>query len=201
MEAITTQQVGRYTVRTHYDDDPESPRDWDNLGTLSGSARGTIFDEAPEASAAAAYLAARSAHGPILALPVYVHSQAYTIVQETGDWGYADGIYFVPLAKVAEEYPGTFAEQVTSARHTLRAELKNFNAYLAGEVYGYTVTGPEGLVDSCWDFIGDEEYALSEGLSVAEEYTREYEALPEWVRRHWAILDEPALVSEHEAGA
>lgn len=34
MEAIETFEVGNLTVQIHQDQDPESPREWDNLGTM-----------------------------------------------------------------------------------------------------------------------------------------------------------------------
>ena len=34
MEHITEKTIGDYRIRTFYDESPESPRNWDNLGTM-----------------------------------------------------------------------------------------------------------------------------------------------------------------------
>ena len=190
MEAIASEQVGPLTVEVHYDEDTcSSPREDDNLGTLAGYSRYTsVFEEQEPYGVGHAYRAARYEHGPILALPVYVRSQSYTIVSETSDWGYADGIYYTPLAQVSDEFPGTFAEQVAAAKLALRSELDALNAYLAGEVYGYIVKGPDGgVIASCWGFVGEPEYAATEGEAEAHALVS---GLPAWVQQAWAIAGE-----------
>lgn len=163
MDAIRTEHLGPLTIALHYDeDDPTSPRDWDNVGRFAGLRRWTFNDD----DFAEPYRSAREEAGePILAIPVKVLDGPYTIVRETGDWGYADGIYWAPLSKVQAEGFG----DVAGLRACLRAEVAVLNQYLAGETYGYSVTLGDEIIDSCWGFIGEEEYAWSEGVSAAED--------------------------------
>lgn len=51
----------------------------------------------------------------------------------------------------------------------LEGEIKEYDSYLRGEVYGFTVEDENGEeVDSCWGFVGDSDYCLAEGRSSAE---------------------------------
>jgi hypothetical protein len=49
-----------------------------------------------------------------------------------------------------------------------RAPIETVRAYLDGEIYGWTVEDADGDVfDSCWGYIGDASYPLSEAEDVA----------------------------------
>lgn len=46
-------------------------------------------------------------------------------------------------------------------RDHLMGEIEEYNDYLTGNVYGYTITDPAGeIVDSCWGFFGDPEKSI-----------------------------------------
>lgn len=171
-EPIEAEQVGSFTVEIYRDDDPMSPRDWDNVGRFCGLNDWT-FNDHPAGNPGHAYREAR-AGGPILALPIYVVDGPYSIIREC-NWDQAEGIYWAALAEVLSTGYCT----VDELRTAMRAELSEMNRYLAGDVYGYTVTGPGGEpLDSCWGFIGDYDYALSEGRGTARHMLRN---TPAWV--------------------
>lgn len=47
---------------------------------------------------------------------------------------------------------------ITDAQAALDAELAEYGAWCEGEVFGYTVTDPDGNeIDSCWGYYGDDE--------------------------------------------
>lgn len=49
------------------------------------------------------------------------------------------------------------------------SQVKALQHVVDGEVYGFTVEDGDGdVVDSCWGFIGDESYCLSEGIDSAK---------------------------------
>lgn len=57
------------------------------------------------------------------------------------------------------------------ARDVLVAEVEEYDSYLRGEVYGYTVHpcgDPDDVLDSCWGFLGDEDYCMTEGKAARE---------------------------------
>lgn len=49
-----------------------------------------------------------------------------------------------------------------------KAPIETVQAFLGGEVYGWTVQDAEGdVLESCWGYIGDESFCMAEGESVA----------------------------------
>lgn len=183
-EAYETKQVGRYRVEVHHDDEWRNlARGADNVGRFSipneyGRNEWDWQDDA------FTYAEAREhARGPILALPLDIWSQSYTIVRERSDWDGADGFYWAPLSKIESE---GFAD-VDALRACLRAEVEELAHELQGNIWGYVVIGPdEEHVDSCWGFIGEPSYAMSEGREVAEWREQvdaiNWAALPQWVK-------------------
>lgn len=60
------------------------------------------------------------------------------------------GIIFAPPEKIKEEYGDLSPESCEKARGVMRSEVKLYDQYLRGSVWGY-----EFGEDSCWDFPGD----------------------------------------------
>lgn len=98
----------------------------------------------------------------ILPLYIYDHSgitistEAFSCPWDSGQCGFV-----VMLKKdFAENYSATFkgrwtAKQVKKAEEVMKGEVKLFDDYLTGEVYGYTIDDKEGAEeDSCWGFYG-----------------------------------------------
>ncbi len=54
------------------------------------------------------------------------------------------------------------------AEQMIEADVKEYDAYLRGEVYGYIVAEGETDEESCWGYVGDLSYVKSEAESVAE---------------------------------
>ena len=60
-----------------------------------------------------------------------------------------------------------------AATQYLEGEVKEYDQYLRGEVYGYRVTDPEGEeTDSCWGYYGDYKYPLDEARSIIDWYIK-----------------------------
>ena len=58
----------------------------------------------------------------------------------------------------------------------LISEVKTYDQYLTGDVYGYIIEDEEGdHVDSCWGFYG-EEFAEQEGQSMLNYYNEQEKA-------------------------
>jgi hypothetical protein len=50
-----------------------------------------------------------------------------------------------------------------------RAALSTYTSWCNGEVYGFQVLDCDGeTLDSCWGYIGDSDYCLSEGIAAAQ---------------------------------
>jgi hypothetical protein len=81
-----------------------------------------------------------------------------------------NGIIVCDRETVEKEWPG---DREAALRY-LKSEASEYGAYLAGEVYGYIIKGPDGedlqgpFYDSCWGFIGESKYVTEEANRAAE---------------------------------
>jgi len=51
----------------------------------------------------------------------------------------------------------------------LKSEVEEYDNYITGDAYGYVIEDEdEEEVDSCWGFLGDADYALSEARSIVD---------------------------------
>ena len=168
---VEAKTVNGKTVRIVWDPDPESPREWDNLGTMvcwhrrynlgdkSASEQFRTpqeFDERP----------GQSSSDVVLPLFLYDHSGLHMKVgsfQGLLPQGHAEfdsmqvGYIFVTAEKLRSEYGW---KKITAKRHAeaikyLEAEVSTYDDFLSGQVYGYEVEDAEGdLVDSCYGIYG-----------------------------------------------
>ncbi len=196
-QEVTGADVGAFHVSVVYDDDGQAanPRDWDNLGTLAGSSRHSTVYEEEYASAGEAWRATRESVGALLAFPIRVEDGYHGSNIYECDWDDADGIYYVPMSKVLEEWPGTLGERIKAARACLATELETLSAWCQGEVYGYVVTDDQGEeVDSCWGFVGEDSYAMEEGRAIAmhleAQRWQRWANLPAWMQAAVLIAED-----------
>lgn len=174
------------TVEIHADWDAESPRDWDNVGTLYLPA----MDSTAELPARAHnYSAAESR--PLefagryieltggVALPVQFSDygssgariSAGTADELRGCDDWANGLIWATPEKIAAEWVayGVLADEARSrARAALVQEIETYNLWLEGGFTGYVILTPAGeTLDSCWG-IDDPEYCRDLANQVAE---------------------------------
>lgn len=115
----------------------------------------------------------------IVMLPLYLYDHS-GITMNTGgyhcpwDSGQVGWIY-VEIDKALKEWGGlgglSNAEQIAKIEEYLKGEVKTYDDYLTGQVYGYVVEDEDGNhIDSCWGFFGYpyDEYMLSEAKALAE---------------------------------
>lgn len=178
MKPIESIQVGAYTVELHYDEGgSDSPRDWDNLGTIvAWHRRYSLSDKDAPKMEPPEFLEWLKEEKAIY-LPVFMYEHS-GVALSTGsfsdpwDSGQVGYIYVLP-DKVKKEFN---VKRISPKRKEhildcLRSIVKTYGAYLNGEVYGYVVKDSEGnTLDSCWGFIGESDYALAEGKRMAEWY-------------------------------
>jgi hypothetical protein len=176
-----TTTFGNYRIRVMADSDAESPRDWDNLGTMVcwhsrynlGDVDGSREYESPEA--------ALKEIGDAIVLPLYLYDHSGITMNTTGfscPWDSGQvGFIYVTLEKIREEYKW---KRITKKRREqivkyLTGEVETYDMYLRGEVYGFNITrededGEEVDIDSCWGFFGDDPYMTEEVIKGAIRY-------------------------------
>jgi len=177
-----TTTFGNYRIRVMADDQPESPREWDNLGTMVcwhgrynlGDVNGAREYESPEA--------ALKEIGDAIILPLYLYDHSGITMNTTGfscPWDSGQvGFIYVTLDKVRKEYGW---KKITKKRREqiekyLTGEVETYDTYLRGDVYGFNITrndedGEEVDIDSCWGFYGyDDPYMTEEVIKGAIRY-------------------------------
>ena len=190
MEHTNETRNGNYITRTYQEDSPESPRCWDNLGTMvcfhkrynlgdkhdykSGDYDG--WDEMEKD------IIKRENVGVIL--PLYLYDHSGITMNTTGfscNWDSGRvGFIFISKKKMLEEYGGKVVTQKLKDRVEgyLKGEVETYDQYLTGDVYGYKVfkveTCDKGCeheeeLDSCWGIYG-EENCMSEGVDIMGYY-------------------------------
>ena len=171
-----------FRVLVEYDHAPESPRDWDNLGTVLlidrcrydfGDGRAD-YDE----------LKAISDDPNNIVLPVYMYDHSGITINTSGfscPWDSGQvGLIYVTKDKAIENWGKKILTKKVreAAIKCLQSEVETLDQYLTGNVYGYIVYDPKGEeAESCWGFYGEADYCLSEGLAAAKHY--EQKANPE----------------------
>lgn len=177
MKPIKTLEKNGHVVKLFQDETPESPREWDNLGTML-YLRGDYTLGDKEASAEEIRAIAERPDVICLKLYVYIHSGVTIRTMPFGcPWDSACvGIVYVETAKVLKEWKRKRMSKalMKTVLENLQCEVKTFDQYLQGDVYGFTIEKPNACktcahdepiqVDSCWGFYGLE-YAESEALS------------------------------------
>ncbi len=179
MEPVYTEELGGKTITIFQDSDvAESPRDWDNLGTMvcehphynlgdcdckkwHAEHSGELPNrEREEIGDYKELFLAFLAHENVFALPLYLldHSGLWMrtsrFAEDPGGWDTSHiGYIYIAKAKFRKEF-GKWNKR--KARELLEQEVTTYSDYLIGNVWGYRVVDSSGeSVDSCSGFIGD----------------------------------------------
>ena len=130
-------------MRIVYDECPENPREWDNMGklylprhkwyTLGDEYASDPFDEDGNRRKDVAF-----------ALPVYIYDHSGITVRHT-PFGCPWDSWQVGWHYIERPEAGEMTNQ--QMKDLLEAELDTYDAYLRGAVFGYTTED-----DSCWGF-------------------------------------------------
>lgn len=172
------EHAGRKVVIA-FDPDAESPREaYENLTTLFyWHRRITLGDEQIEPMSAKDLVRMLKGRGEkvlaILPLFAYEHggvtmsagTSGFTCRWDSGQvgWGVVLESNAVKMGCVGETYNRAFFQEA------IKSEVKVFDDYLTGQVYGYMVKGRDGAtLESCWGFYGDLDYVREEARSTAE---------------------------------
>ena len=171
------------SVRYERDEDAESPREWDQLGTMvCFSSKYKLGDEQIDDPLERKH--ERTLEGDLVILPLYLydHSGLRMSTSSFGDsWdsGLIGWIY-ITYEKLRKEFDW---EYITKARiidveRMLRGEVKTYDTFLRGGVMGYVIEDAEGeVVDSQWgwyDHEGNDDMKL-EAEALMKELTKEAE--------------------------
>lgn len=155
-----------HTIKVYQDTDAESPREWDNLGVMyCEHRRYTLGDKDAENP-----FIQNEGTGKwelrddvVVAMPLYLIDHSGLAMRchsfrdvDPQEWDSGQvGVIYVTREKLLKEFPGKkiTPELIEKARKILISEVKTYDDYLRGNVYGYVVESPDGRdVGSCWGF-------------------------------------------------
>ena len=181
-----------FVVELYRDNNSTNPREWDNAGTMicwhdryrlgdSDSRKLPLVFDSP--SEFKAWWKTNSKGGVILPLYLYDHS-GLTISTDNGHYPFTDrwdsgqiGYIYAIKETIIKEWGKTgklTRTNKTKALRHLQDEVKTYDQYLTGDVYGYTITDPQGdIIDSCWGFYGFD-YAKQEAQTQLDYWIAEY---------------------------
>jgi hypothetical protein len=177
MPPVATHTYKYHRIALYADDSPESPRDWDTLGTLvCWHRRYRLGDALPEALRSSCshhsdpdslerfQAWAHQQRRTLLILPVYLYDHSglalatrpFSCTWDSGQVGWI----FASHAHIRAAFGVRRLTAAILARATasLRAEVETYSRSLDGDVYGYRLFGPEATdtePDSCWGFYGE----------------------------------------------
>jgi hypothetical protein len=110
-------------------------------------------------------------------LPVYLYDHSglsmstspFSCPWDSGQVGYI----YIRMDTARKEYPGLDGDDLRNrVINTLKAEVEEYSAYLAGEVYGWFIKDDVGeTLDSCWGY-----YSYSHAEQEAKEVLQHWKA-------------------------
>lgn len=168
MEEIKSIEYKGMTIRICYDESADSPREWDNVGTIYSNHRdynpdGHKIDEIENEEGE---LVSEELDRRFIWLPVYYYEHSGLTVSTKRDYPYNDGwdsglfgIIAVEKARVRNDWgwKAITEERREQILRSLEGEIEIFDSYCRGEVYGFVVEDElEERVDSCCGYYGDE---------------------------------------------
>jgi len=175
---VETKTIGEYKIEIHQDECAESPREWDNLGTMAcfhsrytlGDKHNMSIEDVIDISESNDYVS----------LPLYLYDHSGITMNTTGfscPWDSGKvGIIYVSLEKIKKEYGNTESDTLEKVRGYLKGEVETYDNFLTGNVYGYVIKKvtqceschkhDEEDVDSCFGYIGDSDECMKEAESI-----------------------------------
>jgi len=215
MDSIETISYKNFDININIDESPESPREWDNLGTMVcfhdryrlGDGGDNYEDPtallidlnlkqiqiinklknredddyiyyADDLDNPHKELINMAQKSGIIILPLYLYDHSGITMNTTGfncrwDSGQVGWIYITP-EDIKKEYSVEVIDEKLKKKVTdlLRGEVKVYDQYLTGNIYGYSIDEP--INDSCWGFFGDhkESGLLDEAKETIDYYLK-----------------------------
>lgn len=194
-----------HTIHIKHDTSCESQREWDNFGTMVCFHRRYNLGDKHEFSDPDSFREWYDERAyKITVLPLFLldHSGITMKISQVG-WIY------IKYSKLMKEFNLTEITDTdrSRAKEKLIEEVKTYDQYLTGQIFGYMVEGPN-CEDSCWGYYGTEA-AISEAKGAINWGVKEAEkAIAARDNRHVEdskeiaeLLNGYELLKEYQAGA
>ena len=153
---------GNERLEIYVDPCPDSPRNWDNLGTMYFFHRHYTADKH---NLSVEEGKALEANPDYISVPIYMYDHSGQTIRTTPfscPWDSGKiGFIAVSKEKVRKEYKWKVVTKKRKAQieKYLEGEVETYDTYLQGEIYGFKLFEDEVETDSCWGFFGSDHKA------------------------------------------
>ncbi len=159
---VLTLKMGNYTAKiVQVSDGFESPREWDNIGSLwvgSNCRRNYSIGDNDQADIGDDEIETIIAQAGTVSLPVYMYNHNNERLSTTPfscqwDSGLIGFIYVTSETIASDLVLSNTSE--TEIKELLNSEIETLDSYVSGEIYGFTIIDNMGSeVDSCYGYYG-----------------------------------------------
>lgn len=194
-EAIETIEYKGYEIKVYPDEMPESPREWDNLFTMTcfhgryelGDKHDLTSDMFSGWQEIKTYLIERES--AYITYPLYLYDHSGLRIK-VGSFhgllpqGHAEfdsgkvGYIWTTRERLVKRYGVKRISKKTRERalRVMQNEVETYDQFLSGQVYGFVIEKDGEDMDSCWGFFGDpNEYMIPECKRIVEWLANEAE--------------------------
>jgi len=189
MNTVETIDYKGYTIDIAIDEDPQNPRENDNLDTMICFNKryflGDKHDYKKEDFNTWDELKAQiiKDHNPIVINPLYIYDHSGISISMSHEYPYNDkwdssmvGFIFVSRKAALENWQmGKHTNNrylIPKVEKYLKASIEEYDLYIRGDCYGYSIKKDGEEVDSCWGYFGFE-YCKEEAISIVDNMTKE----------------------------
>lgn len=156
-----------HIIKTFHDEGAESPREWDNLGTMVcfhnryvlGDKHDLNHNDFNSWEEMQEFL--EKNHNADIILPLYLYDHSGITMNTRGfncPWDSGQvGFIFISKEKIRKEYnvKRVSKKLLKKVESYLINEVKTYDDYMTGQVYGFSIENNDGEeIDSCWGFFG-----------------------------------------------
>ena len=173
-----------YTVEIWQDEDAENPREWDNLvKMICFHSRYDLGDQ--HYSSPEDFQEFVRREKPVVVLPLYLYDHSVLSISTESFMGRAQhaewdsgqvGWAYISKEDALREYRVKRISKKIRAelRALLESEVKTYDQFLLGDVYGYNIEDAEGkLIESCGGYFGDPDgYLMDEVRRIIDNRTK-----------------------------
>lgn len=158
-ETVETIEYKGYKINIYQDENPESPREWDNFTQMICFHKDyDLGDKHTFSKEELLNLVMKSKD--IIALPLYLYDHS-GITMNTGgfscQWDSGQvGYIYVTFETIKKEYSikKVSKKLIEKIKKLMIAEVEEYDNYITGSIYGYMIDTPEGETGGCWGYYG-----------------------------------------------
>ena len=168
MSLVKTYTHGNKTLEIHQDESPMSPREWSNIGKMichhNRYSLGDKHNINPKDynSLAEMVKAIKRIEDAVIMIPMYMYEQYGITIRTTPfecRWDSGQiGYIIASRKKIREEFSVKRISKklITKVTALLEGEVKVYDQYVTGDVYGFKMFVDGKETDACWGFFGSD---------------------------------------------